>query len=100
MYSYLIEFNVKEGEEAAFVEHWSRLTEYIHQEFDGLGSRLHKTADGQYIAYAQWPDGDSRDAEHAWTTEGRELQNKMRNTLLNSRVLYKFAVVKDLLKDP
>jgi hypothetical protein len=98
MYSYLIEFSVKAGYEEDFIEHWGRLTEYIHREFEGLGSRLHKTPDGQYIAYAQWPDSDSRDADHPWTQEGRDIQQNMLNTLVDSRVIYELEVIKDLLK--
>lgn len=98
MYSYLIEFSVKDGYEEKFIEHWGHLTEYIHREFGGLGSRLHKTFNGEYIAYAQWPDSNSRNADHPWTQEGREIQESMLSTLVNSRVIYELEVIKDLLK--
>ena len=38
------------------MEGWSRLTEAIRESRGGLGSRLHKSEDGWWIAYALWPD--------------------------------------------
>ena len=46
--------------EVAFAEAWAELTAIIRDECGGLGSRLHRTSDGQYFAYAQWP------SEQAW----------------------------------
>ena len=56
MFAAIYRFNVKEGMDAQFIDSWGALTRMIY-EFEGsLGSRLHKQADGVYIAYAQWPD--------------------------------------------
>jgi len=100
MYCYLLEFSVREGEEDRFIESWGEVTEYIRRQFGSLGSRLHKTADGAYIAYAQWPDKESRFSDHAWSAEGLEARERMLDTLDGraARVIYEFQVVKDLLK--
>jgi beta-lactamase class D len=42
--------------EKSFMEGWSRLTEAIRKTRGGLGSRLHKSDSGWWVAYAQWPD--------------------------------------------
>lgn len=43
------------GKEEAFVEAWAAVTRAIREQCGGLGSRLHKTDDGVWLAYAQWP---------------------------------------------
>ncbi len=44
------------GREAQFREGWRRGTEAIRRTYGGLGSRLHLTDDGEFVAYAEWPD--------------------------------------------
>ena len=67
MFAAIYSFKVKKGEEDIFIKSWRSLTELIY-EFEGsLGSRLHKQADGLYIAYAQWPSKD------IWKNAGQNL---------------------------
>lgn len=49
-------FKVTPGMEDSFIEGWSRLTEAIRESRGGMGSRLHKSDNGWWVAYAQWPD--------------------------------------------
>ncbi|MEN8230862.1 MAG: antibiotic biosynthesis monooxygenase [Bacteroidota bacterium] len=49
-------FKVRPGMEDSFMEGWSCLTEAIRETRGGLGSRLHKSDNGWWVAYAQWPD--------------------------------------------
>jgi hypothetical protein len=64
--------------ERDFEHAWLELTELIRDERGGLGSRLHRCADGYYFAYAQWP------SELFWATQPEpaarmvELQSQMR----------------------
>ncbi len=53
-------WRVAPDKEAAFVAAWRRVTELIKERRGGLGSRLHRAADGTLFAYAQWP------SEEAW----------------------------------
>jgi quinol monooxygenase YgiN len=46
--------------EAKYIAAWSRLTSLLRSERGGLGSRLHKGADGLWYAYAQWPSEQAR----------------------------------------
>lgn len=100
MIGVLIEFDVLEGEEQAFIDAWERTTEIIYQQFGSLGSRLHKEASGLYVAYAQWPNKEQYQAEHIWSETDAAVRAEMRNTLVagkpkSVRVL---GVVSDLLK--
>ena len=44
------------GKERKFQDAWETLTREIRAHAGGLGSRLHRAADGTWLAYAQWPD--------------------------------------------
>jgi len=52
-------FRVRPGAEDNFCRGWTRLTKAIRDRRGGLGSRLHRTDDGLWLAYAQWPDRDT-----------------------------------------
>ena len=54
------------------------LTELIRDEQGGLGSRLHRCADGHYFAYAQWPSELSWAGQPEPTARMAELRNQMR----------------------
>ncbi|MGE0151602.1 MAG: antibiotic biosynthesis monooxygenase [Reyranellaceae bacterium] len=49
-------WRVHPGKEEQFRKAWRRGTEHIGRLYGGLGSRLHREADGRFVAYAQWPD--------------------------------------------
>ena len=51
---------IRPGMEAQYIAAWSTLTSLIRAERGGLGSRLHKGADGIWYAYAQWPSAQAR----------------------------------------
>lgn len=56
MFVALYEFVVRDGQEEPFAQYWQLLTEGLYTHAGSLGSRLHRCADGRYLAYAQWPD--------------------------------------------
>lgn len=53
-------WSVAADKDESFVAAWRRLTALIAERRGGLGSRLHRSADGTFVAYAQWP------SEEAW----------------------------------
>ncbi|MGD2133418.1 MAG: antibiotic biosynthesis monooxygenase [Maricaulaceae bacterium] len=57
----LYRFDIKPDKEADFVAAWARLTDVIRQEHGTFGSRLHRSADGTYLAYARWPSREAFD---------------------------------------
>lgn len=78
MHAIYFKWKVASGRERDFEHAWLELTELIRAERGGLGSRLHRCADGHYFAYAQWP------SELVWATQPEptarmvELRNQMR----------------------
>jgi hypothetical protein len=59
MFVIIYRWRLHPGREAAFERAWAQLTELFKQLRGGLGSRLHRTDSGLYIAYAQWPDRET-----------------------------------------
>jgi hypothetical protein len=78
MHAIFFQWKVASGREREFEHAWLELTTLIRDERGGLGSRLHRCADGHYFAYAQWP------SEHFWGTQPEltarmvELRTQMR----------------------
>jgi quinol monooxygenase YgiN len=64
MFVAVYRWRVKPGREAEFRAAWVAVAEATFRAYGSLGSRLHRDADGAWVAYAQWP---SREAwEAAW----------------------------------
>jgi len=101
MYCVILEFDVIEGKEEEFRDTWTDTTKYIYHNFGGLGSRLHKSENSKFIAYAQWPDKETYDADHKYSEEGMGYLNRMRTTLKSGKatVLQKLNVDIDLIKN-
>jgi len=95
MFCVIYRFAVKAGCEEQFVQAWQACTEEIRVEQGGLGSRLHKTSDGAWLAYAQWPSRDMWKAPAK--SPGTEARLKMKEALLSVETLYELDVVSDLL---
>ena len=78
MHAIYFKWKVASGRERDFEHAWLELTELVRDERGGLGSRLHRCADGHYFAYAQWS------SERFWATQPEptprmvELRNQMR----------------------
>lgn len=78
MHAIYFRWKVASGREQDFEHAWLELTECIRDERGGLGSRLHRCADGHYFAYAQWPSERLWAAQPEPTARMVELQNQMR----------------------
>jgi hypothetical protein len=63
MHAIYFKWKVASGREREFEHAWLELTKLLRDERGGLGSRLHRCADGHYFAYAQWP------SEQFWATQ-------------------------------
>lgn len=96
MYTILYEFIVKQGKEKEFIESWKSVTQLYIQHGNGLGSRLHLVGDQTYIAYAQWPNSDTRE-NATLPFEKEAIGEQMRATCNSIKVVYRMNVVEDLL---
>lgn len=46
--------------ENLFIDSWSKITLYLRENCNSLGSRLHKGSDGLFYGYAQWHSTEDR----------------------------------------
>ena len=98
MFTPIYLFDVKSGRENAFVEAWQKLTELIMKHEGGLGSRLHRSSDGSFVAYAQWPN------RLLWENSGSKLppeasqwRKQMKKCCESISTTHEMEVVLDLL---
>lgn len=102
MFVVMFEFVVKEGFEDQFLEAWPSVTQGIYLLKGSLGSRLHKNVNGEYIAYAQWPNKETWEASAniEMSPDYETHRKNMRNALNieSTKVLYQMEVEIDYLQ--
>lgn len=76
MIAVLLEFYVIAGMESQFRKAWVETTDIIYENFGSLGSRLHKSDNGKFIAYAQWPDLSVYENDHHWPDNSKSTRLK------------------------
>lgn len=59
-YAVIYRWRAHPGRESQLVEGWTGVTRAMHDSCGSYGSRLHRAADGTYLAYARWPDAETR----------------------------------------
>lgn len=97
MFAVIYQFKVKEGKEAQFESSWRRMTELIKEYKGGLGSRLHKTTDNEYVAYAQWPSREMWAAKVDMPEETKEVSRLMQDAKSGETIVQELEMVDDLL---
>lgn len=89
------------GSEASGIAAWSRLTKAIARELGGLGSRLHRTEEGWYVAYAQWPDEATWQAAQSAPSPDPQASNELASAIVERLPPIRLKVEQDLLgNDP
>lgn len=58
---------VFDNKEAQYQKFWHTIARYFVEHRGALGSCLHKTEEGYWLAYSRWPDKATRDA--SWPGE-------------------------------
>jgi hypothetical protein len=97
MYCVVYRFIVKEGQEKQFVASWSAVTKAFRNTCGALGSRLHFHENQEYIAYAQWPSKEVRDAAELPQEVKESSFAEMRTACDSIEVLFELTPVSDLL---
>jgi len=59
MFAVIYRWRVRTGEESQFQQAWELLTREFLARAGSLGSRLHRSSDGTWVAYAQWPSREA-----------------------------------------
>lgn len=81
MFIALYRWKLKPGKEEQFREAWSEVTLAIREKFGSLGSRLHHSEDGTWVAYAQWPTKELWQAERSFGPAVEAARMKMREAI-------------------
>ncbi len=58
---------LKPGRESDYQNAWQMVAQYFVKHRGAIGSCLHRTSDGMWVAYSRWPDQKTRDA--SWPGE-------------------------------
>lgn len=97
MFAVIYRWRVRPGADDRFVDGWSRVTRAIHAQCGSYGSRLHRAADGTWVAYAVWPDAQTRERCTPSEPEGGRL---MREAIEESFPETPLTVTVDLIAEP
>lgn len=83
MFAVIYQGYLKPGRENEYQEAWSKVAQYFIEYRGAIGSCLHKTSDGLWVAYSRWPDKETRD--NSWPGENapsEELPLEIRKAVL------------------
>ncbi|HVJ65897.1 MAG TPA: antibiotic biosynthesis monooxygenase [Bdellovibrionota bacterium] len=98
MFIAVYRFDVKKGFEAEFQNAWHDGTNVIYKRLGSLGSRLHLSEKGEWIAYAVWPSKEVFDQEWVFTEAEKEIVSAFRQFCTGAELLYRLDVVDDLIR--
>lgn len=73
-FAVIYQWRVKAGMGAEFRAAWEDLTAWMEQRYGALGARLHRTDNGNFVAYTQWPDHRAWEKSCTLQEEGAEQQ--------------------------
>lgn len=99
MFVVVYRWRLRAGFEETHRAGWRAVTESIRRAYGTGGSRLHRDADGAFIAYAVWPDEATFERARAAPSVGSdEDRERMREGLEGPvEILHRLTVVDDLL---
>jgi quinol monooxygenase YgiN len=84
MFVVIYRWKIKAGMDEAFRAAWRKATRAIVLRYGALGSRLHQAEDGDWLAYAQWPNRARWEAMRDGTPADAEAANAMRHCIDDS----------------
>ena len=97
-FTVIYRFEVHPDKEASFITGWSQMTEAIRDQRGGLGSRLHRSEDGAWVAYAQWPDREAWERSRKMDSPHEEAGRLMADAMISSAPPVLLDPVMDLLE--
>jgi heme-degrading monooxygenase HmoA len=83
MFAVIYRVYLKPGKEQEYQRLWNQIASYFVQYRGALGSCLHRTEEGLWVAYSRWPSKAVRDA--SWPKErepSEELPEDMRKAII------------------
>jgi heme-degrading monooxygenase HmoA len=97
MFNVIYRWKLHEGKEEQFQKAWAEATHLIRAHRGGQGSRLHRCADGSYLAYAQWPDQETWNRSSEIPLPETSAFERMKDAVAASESPIQLTVLKDLL---
>lgn len=67
VFAVLYRFYLLPGMEEEYITHWKTVANFFVKERGALGSTLHKSQEGYWVAYSKWPSKAVRDA--SWSKD-------------------------------
>ncbi len=67
MFAVIYQGYIKVGRESDYQTAWNQVARYFIEKRGAIGSCLHRTPDGLWLAYSRWPDKKTRDA--SWSDD-------------------------------
>lgn len=99
MFAVIYSFTIKPERAAQFINAWKEMTQLIKAFEGGLGSRLHKKSETEYIAYAQWPSREKwKNAGGNLPKEAELVSQAMRECCIESKTIHELEMLEDLLE--
>lgn len=83
MFAVIYQGYIKTGREAEYQKAWNIVAHYFVKQRGAIGSCLHRSSDGLWVAYSRWPDQKTRD--DSWPGENapsHELPSEIREAVL------------------
>lgn len=83
VFAVIYQGTVKAGREAEYQQAWREVATYFMKHRGSLGSALHRTESGLWLAYSRWPNKATRDA--SWPKDNApstELPDEIRQAVL------------------
>ena len=97
MFVVIYRWRLKPDMEVPFAAAWAERTRAVVSNEGGLGSRLHRAADGLFVAYAQWPSRTAWEAFMRTTAPPSPAGIQMRSCIDSSEEPLCLDVLCDLL---
>lgn len=92
MFAVIYRGYVLPDKELEYQKAWNTVAQYFIKEKGAIGSCLHKTSEGMWLAYSRWPDKKTRDM--SWP-EGDELSNELPSEILQAVLTIKNSLDPD-----
>src|SRR4029079_8393238 len=85
MFAVIYRSYIKQELEDEYQRLWHQVANYFIQHRGAIGSCLHKTEDGIWLAYSRWPDKATRDASWSSDSTLRDLPHAINEAILKMK---------------
>jgi heme-degrading monooxygenase HmoA len=100
MFNVIYRWKIHPGKEDQFREAWVEATRLICAHRGGLGSRLHRCADGRFLAYAQWLDEQTWERADDTPLPENTAIARMKDAIASQEEPIRMTQLEDLLDCP